>query len=195
MLLSPTKSGLDYLHLRGLGCSRCDTIGENYQREFLWVARGCQASQREGLTSREVRRTSGEVWENLWRTSGLLSSSSERTSGDRRQKMTSTGTERQKRSQNLAPVLVILSGNSLVFSRKIITSTGFCLCCAAGASAPVVVKYQSPRGSRPGKFGELLGKPGDFPEARGSLTPSQRFCQIGLQKKTCHQQPLGTSLS
>ena len=26
----------------------------------------------------------------------------------------------------------------------------------------------------PGKFGELLGKSGDFPEARGSLTPSQR---------------------
>ena len=31
----------------------------------------------------------------------------------------------RKRSQNLAPVLVIISGNSLVFSRKIITSTGF----------------------------------------------------------------------
>ena len=39
--------------------------------------------------------------------------------------MTSTSAERQKRSQNLAPVLVILSGNSLAFSRKIITSTGF----------------------------------------------------------------------
>ena len=53
-------------------------------------------------------------------------------------------TERQKRSQNLAPVLVIISANSLVFSRKIITSTGFYQCCAAGASAPVVVKNQSP---------------------------------------------------
>ena len=41
-------------------------------------------------------------------------------------KITSTSTERQKRSQNLAPALVILSGNSLVFSRKIITSAGFC---------------------------------------------------------------------
>ena len=46
-------------------------------------------------------------------------------------KITSTSTERQKRSQNLAPVLVIISGNSLVFSRKIITSTGF-----TGAAPP-----------------------------------------------------------
>ena len=59
----------------------------------------------------------------------------------RRLKTTSASTERQKRSQNLAPVLVILSGNSLVFSRKMITSTGFYRCCAAGAS---VVKNQSP---------------------------------------------------
>ena len=60
-------------------------------------------------------------------------------------KITSTSTERQKRrSQNLAPVLVITSGNSLVFSRKIITSTGFYWRCAPGASAPVVVKNQSP---------------------------------------------------
>ena len=32
------------------------------------------------------------------------------------------GTERQKRHQILAP----LAGNSLVFSRKVITSAGFC---------------------------------------------------------------------
>ena len=50
----------------------------------------------------------------------------------------------KKRSQNLAPVLVIISGNSLVFSRKMITSTDFYWCCAAGASAPVVAKNQSP---------------------------------------------------
>ena len=49
-----------------------------------------------------------------------------------------------KRSQNLAPVLVTNSGNSLEFSRKIIASTGFYRCCAPGASAPVVVKNQSP---------------------------------------------------
>ena len=55
-------------------------------------------------------------------------------------KITSTSTERRKRRQNLAPVLVIISGNSLVFSRKIITSTGFYRCCAPSASAPVVVK-------------------------------------------------------
>ena len=59
-------------------------------------------------------------------------------------KITSTSTERQKRSQNSAPVLVIIFGNSLVFSRKIITSTGFYRYCAPGASAPVVVKNQSP---------------------------------------------------
>ena len=59
-------------------------------------------------------------------------------------KITSTSTKRQKHSQNLAPVLVIISGNSLVFSRKIITSTGFYWCCTPGASAPVVVKNQSP---------------------------------------------------
>ena len=53
--------------------------------------------------------------------------------------------QRQKRSQNLAPVLVIISENFLVFSRKIITSTGFYRCCAPGASAPVVVKHRSPK--------------------------------------------------
>ena len=55
-------------------------------------------------------------------------------------KITSTSTERQKRSQNSAPVLVIISGNSLLFFWKIITGTGFYRCCAAGASAPVLVK-------------------------------------------------------
>ena len=59
-------------------------------------------------------------------------------------KITSTSTERQKRSQNLAPVLIMIYGNSLVFSRKIITSTGLYRCCAPGASAPVVVKNQTP---------------------------------------------------
>ena len=53
-------------------------------------------------------------------------------------------TERQKRGQNSAPVLVIISGKSLAFSRRIITSTGFYRCYAPGASAPVVVKNQSP---------------------------------------------------
>ena len=32
------------------------------QRKFLWVKRGCQASQKKGLTSGEVRGTSREVW-------------------------------------------------------------------------------------------------------------------------------------
>ena len=47
----------------------------------------------------------------------------------------------QLRTDNSA---VIISGNSLVFSRKIITSTGFYRYCAPDASAPVVVKNQSP---------------------------------------------------
>ena len=42
--------------------------------------------------------------------------------------ITSASNERQKRSQNLAPVLVIISGNSLAFSRKMITSTVFFFC-------------------------------------------------------------------
>ena len=41
-------------------------------------------------------------------------------------------------------MLVRISGNFLVFPRKIITSTGFYRCCAAGASAPVVVKIGLP---------------------------------------------------
>ena len=40
---------------------------------------------------------------------------------------------------------MVISGNSLVFSRKIVTSAGFYRCCALGAPAPVVVKNQSPR--------------------------------------------------
>ena len=71
-------------------------------------------------------------------------------------KITSTSTERQKRSQNVAPVLVIISGSSLVFSRKIITSIGFYRCCAPGASAPVVVKVQSPIINR--TTGEFLNR-------------------------------------
>ena len=49
-------------------------------------------------------------------------------------KITSTGTEGQKLHENLAPVLVIISGKSLVFSRKIITSTGFYRYCARRVS-------------------------------------------------------------
>ena len=60
-------------------------------------------------------------------------------------KITSASIERQKRSQNLAPVLVIISGKSLVFSRKLITSTDFYRYCAPDASAPVLVINQSPR--------------------------------------------------
>ena len=62
----------------------------------------------------------------------------------RRPKITSTSTERQKRSQILAPALVIISENSLVYSKKSSTGAGFYRCCAPGASAPVVVKNQSP---------------------------------------------------
>ena len=37
----------------------------------------------------------------------------------------------------------------------------------------------------PGKFGELSGKSGDFPEARGSLTPSQRLSKFVSKLKRC----------
>ena len=56
-----------------------------YQRKFLRVRRGCQASQKKGLTSGEVWETSGEVrgtfgevWETSGGTSGLLLSSTVR---------------------------------------------------------------------------------------------------------------------
>ena len=48
----------------------------------------------------------------------------------------------------------------------------------------IAVKFHSERTSGevaeklPGKFGELPGKSGDFPEARGSLTPSQRLAKF-----------------
>ena len=68
--------------------------------------------------------------------------------GDRRLKNYQYSTERQKRNQYLAPVLAIISGNSLVFSRKNFTSTGFYRRCAPDASARVLVtKNQSPTGS------------------------------------------------
>ena len=53
-------------------------------------------------------------------------------------------TEGQKFHENLAPVLVMISGNSLVFSWKLITSTGFYRYCAPDASAPVVVINEPP---------------------------------------------------
>ena len=62
----------------------------------------------------------------------------------RRLKNYQYSTERQKLHQNLAPVLVIILGKSLVFYRKIITSTGFYRYCASEASAPVVVINHSP---------------------------------------------------
>ena len=48
----------------------------------------------------------------------------------------------QKCHQHSAPVLAILSGNFLAFSRKIIASTGLP---RPSASAPVVVKNESPK--------------------------------------------------
>ena len=53
-------------------------------------------------------------------------------------------TEGQKIDRNSAPVLVMILGKSLVFSRKSITSTGFLPVLRLDASAPVVVKNQSP---------------------------------------------------
>ena len=54
-------------------------------------------------------------------------------------------TEGQKFRQNLAPVMVIISGNSLAFSRKLLSVLVIILRhCAPDAPAPVV-KNQSPR--------------------------------------------------
>ena len=53
----------------------------------------------------------------------------------------------------------------------------------------IAVKFHSERASGevaeklPGKFGELLGKSGDFPEALGNLTPSQRLAKFVSKKK------------
>ena len=55
----------------------------------------------------------------------------------------------------------------------------------------IAVKFHSERTSGevteklPGKFGELPGKSGDFPEARGSLTPSQRLAKFVSTVNSC----------
>ena len=105
----------------------------DYQRKFSWVRRGCQASQRKGLTSGEVGDLPGKFGElpgkfgklpgNLWI---AVKFRSERTSGEVAEKL-------------------------------------------------------------PGKFGELPGKSGDFPEARGSLTPSQRLAKFVSKTKASKQ--------
>ena len=106
-------------------------------------------------------------------------------------KITSTSTERQKRSQNSAPVLVIFFGNSLVFSRKIITSTGFYRYCAPGASAPVVVKNQSPisryrRQHRPYRWNRPVGM-----EGTGSPTLEEQ----AIKTKAYREPPQNQTLS
>ena len=105
--------------------------GLNFQRKFLWVSRGCQASQRKGLTSGEVLELPGKFGGlpgkfgklpgNLWI---AVKFHSERTSGEVAEKLL-------------------------------------------------------------GKFGKVPGKSGDFPEARGSLTPSQRLAKICPQNLAC----------
>ena len=93
-------------------------------------------------------------------------------------KITSTSTERQKRSQNLAPVLVTISGNSLAFSRKLITSTGFYRCCAPGASAPVVVKISHPLQARKGVVPLMF---------LGKLDPLiLLLCECRREREGCH---------
>ena len=55
----------------------------------------------------------------------------------------------------------------------------------------IAVKFDSERTSGevaeklPGKFGELPGKSRDFPEARGSLTPSQRLAKCVSKVDPC----------
>ena len=91
-------------------------------------------------------------------------------------KITRTSTEGQKLHENLAPVLVIISGKSLVFSRKIVTSTGFYRYCAPSASAPVVVINGSPT------FG---GK--QCPEESSRKSPGKILGTIKVQTHFCRQ--------
>ena len=85
-------------------------------------------------------------------------------------KITSTSTERQKRGHNLAPVLVTISGRSLVFSRKDTTSTGFIhRRCAQRVSTSSGKKSVSPR--KLPMPDSLLNKPWLF----WSCVP-RRFC-------------------
>ena len=56
----------------------------------------------------------------------------------------------------------------------------------------IAVKFHSERtsgevaGKLPGKFGELPGKSGHFPEARGSLTSSQRLAKFVSNLPVCY---------
>ena len=74
---------------------------------------------------------------------------------DRSLKNYQYSTEGQNFHENLAPVLVVISGNSLAFYRKIISSTGFYRYCAPDASAPVVVINESPIGRSLRSAGKL----------------------------------------
>ena len=99
--------------------------------------------KRQVSPTRARRLSSRACSEIDWGTSGPQPQKPPNTLSLGDKKITSASTERQKRSQNLAPVLVINSVNSLVFSRKIITSAGLYRCCTPGTSAPVVVKNLS----------------------------------------------------
>ena len=63
-------------------------------------------------------------------------------------KITSTVLKGRSFTKILAPVLVTILWTSLVFSRKIIASTGLYRCCTPDASAPVVAINESPIGVR-----------------------------------------------
>ena len=59
----------------GMACESWPRSLNTSQRKFLWVRRGCQASQRKGLTSGEVRELPGNLWI-------AVKFHSERTSGE-----------------------------------------------------------------------------------------------------------------
>ena len=64
------------------------------------------------------------------------------------------------------------SGNSLESLRNFRRTSGLLL-----SSTVRELQGKSPKNFR-GSSGELPGKPGDFPEARGSLTPSLRLANL-----------------
>ena len=104
-------------------------------------------------------------------------------------KITSASTERRKRSQNLAPVLVIIAGNSLVFLSRTINSRGLTWLKTKGFSVTGLQHYSALRSlstviASPLKIG--FHPPFDL----GVLlfTPSQGFCV--LLSCHCHRQEL-----
>ena len=198
-------------------------IGQKYfcQRKFLRVRRGCQASQRKGLTSGKLPGKSGELLpeglsiEKIQSREAILKKSSfqygmkfsiengifipgpslaaekqglglkfsiENEIFKPRMKISSENenfvrggmfffffmrSSENDFFQSSGPLGRGSLGNFQGTPRLLLSSTVL----TERTSGEVAEKL-------PGKFGEPLGKSGDMPEARGSLTPSQRLAKF-----------------